>query len=370
MKSCLKGKYAGNPKSYLTFGGYVREIVGRSTWSNQIRRSIERVAGYRSSVIIAGPSGTGKELIATAIHRNSPRASGPFVAVACTSIPPALFASQLFGHVKGAFSGAEHDTLGSFRAAVGGTIFLDEIGELSLELQSQLLRLIQQRAVIPVGSHKSIPVDIRLVTATNLQLEKEVQAGRFRLDLFYRLNVVKLSTIALNQRVEDISPLCEHFLNCFCIENGLPRKHLSRSATRFLESCQWPGNVRQLQNVLERAVVFTEGDDITDRDLLDLVEPEESLSFLDAQNKDGCPVKAAFPVTLDFAGPQKPPCCHCGDSWPKLEDCERRLIHETLEQTHYNQSAAARLLGVDRRLLLRKIEKLGILLPYSRSRAA
>ncbi|MGD0382946.1 MAG: sigma-54 dependent transcriptional regulator [Thermoguttaceae bacterium] len=346
------------------------ELIGGSKWAEQIRRSIERVAGYRCNILIEGPSGTGKELIASAIHRFSGRVKEPFVAVDCTSIPSTLFPSQLFGHVKGAFSGAEHDTLGSFRAADGGTIFLDEIGELSLELQCQLLRVVQQRAVVPVGSHKSIPVDVRVLAATNLQLEKEVQAGRFRLDLFYRLNVVKLTTTALNERVEDISPLCEHFLNCFCIENGLPRKYLSRSAVGFLESCQWPGNVRQLQNVLERAVVFSEDDEITDRHLMDLVEPEETRSILDAQNNDECPVQSALPLTLDFVGPQKPPCCQCGASWPKLSECERRLIRETLEKTHYNQSAAARLLGIDRRLLLRKIEKLGILLPFSRNRAA
>ena len=346
------------------------ELIGRSKWAEQIRRSIERVAGYRCNVLIEGPSGTGKELIASSIHQLSGRVKEPFVAVDCTSIPATLFPSQLFGHVKGAFSGAEHDTLGCFRAADGGTIFLDEIGEISLELQCQLLRVIQQRAVVPVGSHKSIPVDIRLLAATNLQLEKEVQAGRFRLDLFYRLNVVKLATTALNERIEDISPLCEHFLNCFCIENGLPRKQLSQSAVGYLELCQWPGNVRQLQNVLERAVVFSEEDEITDRHLMDLVEPQERRSLSDAQNDDECPVRSTLPLALDFVGPQKPPCCHCGDSWPKLEECERRIIRETLEKTRYNQSAAARLLGVDRRLLLRKIEKLGILLPFSRSRAA
>ena len=346
------------------------DLIGKSKWAEQIRRSIERVAGYRCNILIEGPSGTGKELIASAIHQFSGRVKEPFVAVDCTSIPTTLFPSQLFVHVKGAFSGAEHDTLGSFRAADGGSIFLDEIGELSLELQCQLLRVIQQRAVVPVGSHKSIPVDIRLIAATNLQLEKEVQTGRFRLDLFYRLNVVKLTTTALNERIEDISPLCVHFLNCFCIENGLPRKHLSQSAVSFLESCQWPGNVRQLQNVLERAVVFTDDDEITDRHLMDLVEPKETPSFLDAQNDDECPARSTLPLTLDLAGPQKPPCCQCSDSWPKFEDCERRIIHETLEKTHYNQSAAARLLGVDRRLLMRKIEKFGILLPFSRSRAA
>lgn len=346
--------------------------MGRSTWSKQIRLSIKRVAGFRSNVIIIGPSGTGKELIAAAIHRQSIRAAAPFVAVDCASIPPTLFSSQLFGHVKGAFSGAECNTLGSFRAADGGAIFLDEIGELNLELQSQLLRVIQQRAVIPVGSHQSIPVDVRVIAATSRRLDEEVRAGRFRLDLFYRLNVVKLTATSLNERIEDVAPLCEHFLDCFCIENGLPRKRLSPSAVRFLESCQWPGNVRQLQNVLERAVVFVEGDEIIEGHLFDLVEPKETWPAIVQRDNVARQASGLFSLRSAAPGkPEKPLCCRCGcGSWPTLEECEHRLICETLEQTHYNQSAAARLLGVDRRLLLRKIQKLGIPLPCSRSRAA
>jgi two-component system, NtrC family, response regulator HydG len=213
-------------------------------------------------------------------------------------------------------------------------------------------------------------MDVRVLAATNCQLEMEVQAGRFRMDLFYRLNVVKLTTIPLNERIEDIAPLCEHFLDCFSIENGLPRKKLSPSAVCFLETCKWPGNVRQLQNVLERAVVFTEGDEITDRHLIDLVEPEETSPFFDRQIKDECLPPEILPLNRCTGKPARPLCYQCGDSWPKLEECERRLIYETLEHTNYNQSAAARLLGVDRRLLLRKIQKLGISLPFSRSRVA
>ncbi len=165
-------------------------IIGCSPWAREIRRSIERAAGVQSTVLIVGPSGTGKELIARAIHQQSRRSAGPSIAVDFTSIPAGLFPSQLFGHVKGAFSGASCDTLGSFRAADGGTIFLDEIGELGLDLQAQLLRVIQDRAVTPVGHHGSLTVDVRIIAATNRDLHGDVAAGRFRLDLYYRLNVV------------------------------------------------------------------------------------------------------------------------------------------------------------------------------------
>jgi DNA-binding NtrC family response regulator len=350
-------------------------ILGRSIWSEHIRRSIKRVAGYNSSVLVVGPSGTGKELISAAIHRHSRRAGAPFIAVDCTSIPASLFSSQLFGHVKGAFSGAEYETLGSFRAADGGTIFLDEIGELSLELQSHLLRVIQQRTVIPVGSHQSIPVDVRVIAATSRQLETEVAEGRFRLDLFYRLNVVKLTAKALRERPEDVAPLSEHFLDLFSIENGLPHKRISPEGMRFLESCAWPGNVRQLQNVLERAVVFTDEDEISERHLINLIEPEETSRLLAGQSSETRNEEFSPPMTLPLISPAVKPgkalCCQCGGgSLPKLQECEYRLICETLEQTNYNQSAAARLLGIDRRLLLRKIRKFGIPLPCSRSRAA
>ena len=194
------------------------------------------------------------------------------MAVDCTSIPARLFASQLFGHVKGAFSGASCDTLGSFRAADGGTIFLDEIGELGLDLQAQLLRVIQDRAVIPVGHHRSLPVDVRIIAATNRDLHGDVAAGRFRLDLYYRLNVVKLTTTPLSNRPEDIEPLCRGFLERWSIENGLPHRRLSPAVPQALRDYDWPGNVRQLQNVLERATVFTDSDEIAPEHLLEALD--------------------------------------------------------------------------------------------------
>jgi transcriptional regulator with GAF, ATPase, and Fis domain len=358
-------------------------IIGDSPWANTIRQSIRRAAMGSSTVLIVGPTGTGKELIARAIHHASGRARGPLVPVDCTSIPPGLFASQLFGHVKGAFSGADWDTLGSFRAADRGTVFLDEIGELGAELQSQLLRVIQERAVIPVGCHRSIPVDVRIIAATNRDLASEVALGSFRLDLYYRLNVIKLKTTPLAQRPDDIGPLCRSFLDRWSIENGLPLRPLSANAVRLLTQCEWPGNVRQLQNVLERAVVLTDGNEIT---------ADHLAGILDMEPWPAIPVRGADPAMSrhaecfqddvrpgqpeGIAGRQaertpcecRPACCTSRHGrWPTLAECEACLIRAALEQAFYNQSAAARLLHIDWRLLARKMRKYGIQVPRCRS---
>ena len=208
------------------------QIVGRSAWTQSVRDSVLQAARFRSTVLITGPSGTGKELIAAAIHQHSSQCSDAYVPVDCTSLSGELFASHLFGHVKGAFTGANYDRLGCFRVADKGTIFLDEIGELSADLQSKLLRTIQERVVVPVGSDQPAPVDVRIIAATNRDLASEVRSGRFRLDLFYRLNVLSIEIPALRERVEDIEPLAVQFLEKLVSEQGFPRKRVFRSRGR------------------------------------------------------------------------------------------------------------------------------------------
>jgi DNA-binding NtrC family response regulator len=321
-------------------------VVGRSAWTQALRQRILQVAPFSSNVLITGSSGTGKELIARAIHHHSPRSSQPFVPVDCASLTGELFASHLFGHVKGAFTGADYQRLGCFRAAEGGTILLDEIGEISLELQAKLLRTIQERAVVPLGSEKPLPVNVRIIAATNRNLAQEVDRGRFRLDLFYRLNVISLETLALRDRLEEIEPLAAHFLEKFAREQGIPRKRLSTAAVRSLQAHCWPGNVRELQNVLERAAVFASGD----------VIDADAFGFLDEVRPSAAQIGASAPAP-EVLSPA------CGNSWSTLDDVEREHITRTLAHTYFNQSAAARLLNIDRASLARKIQRYGIQVP-------
>ena len=237
----------------------IDRIVGISAWSDQVRRSIELVAAHQSSVLIMGPSGTGKELIARAIHGCSGRSKKPFIPVDCAVTTGTLFASHMFGHVKGSFTGATSSTLGCFRAADAGTIFLDEIGEMELELQAKLLRVLQQRVVVPVGSHDELAVDVRVLAATNRDLAVEVNEGRFREDLFYRLNVVAIRTSPLRERPEDVPILAERYLTELAVRHGMPMGTLAPEAVAILQEYAWPGNVRELENVLERAVMFSTG---------------------------------------------------------------------------------------------------------------
>lgn len=333
------------------------QIIGSSGWAQRIREEVVRAAAHNSNVLISGPTGTGKELIARVLHTASPRADHPFIPADCAALPGELFASQMFGHVKGAFTGAISSSLGCFRAADRGTIFLDEIGELDPVMQASLLRVIQERTVIPLGSHESNPVDVRIVAATNRDLAREVRQGRFREDLYYRLKVISLSTDALSRRPEDIPLLAEHFLAKLAIDNGLDQKWLSTGATNLLKSYFWPGNVRQLFNVLERAVVYSHGDTIGPEAMPDLAEEVMSQ-----------PTSAETFATPEAASPEFDSDGRFDDDidpelsrdFPTLAEIERRHIVDALEQANYNQTAAADLLGITYKILARKVRQLGI----------
>ena len=224
---------------------------------------VEKVAPARTTVLVVGESGTGKELVARALHRKSPRGSGPFVPVNCGAIPEGLIESELFGHVRGAFTGAQVDKEGLFQAAIGGTLFLDEIGELPAALQVKLLRAIQDRRIRAVGATEDLDVDVRLVAATNRDLQADVRLGRFREDLYYRLNVIQIRVPPLRDRREDIPVLAEHFLRRFGAEAGRGPLRLGVQALRRLDAYEFPGNVRELENLIERAVTLSDGQEVT-----------------------------------------------------------------------------------------------------------
>lgn len=357
----------------------IQRIGGVSPWADQVRRSIELVATRNSSVLVMGPSGTGKELIARAIHACSGRSSKPFIPVDCAVTTGTLFASHMFGHVKGSFTGATSSTLGCFRAADGGTIFLDEIGEMELELQAKLLRVLQQRTVVPVGSHQEIPVDVRVLAATNRDLAREVAAGRFREDLFYRLNVVAIQTLPLRDRPEDIPVLATRYLAELAARHGMPLCSLSAAAIGILQAYQWPGNVRELENVLERAVMFSSGDEIDPDSLTGLMgdglagrptftDPLVAAAHRGVVSPTGLPgvyrvepnVQSPRPQGPVQADPGRPGAGDDPQSWPTLADVERVHLERTLAATMQNKSLAAKMLGIDRSVLRRKLQRYGL----------
>ena len=369
MKS---GDTAGRSRSALD------KFIGQSEWTQRVRRRIGQIANHKYGVLITGPSGTGKELIARAVHTCSERHARPFIPVNCAAIPTGLFSSQLFGHVKGAFTGAQFASIGCFRAADQGTIFLDEVGELDLDCQAKLLRVLQEKVVTPVGSTDEITVDVRTVAATNRNLIDEVRAGRFRLDLYYRLNVISVETLGLADRRDDILGLASHFLAKTAVECGSDLKYLSPAAMTLLEQYEWPGNVRELENCIERAVVFSESSEIGPEAFDGLhSSPSSSLSLpmSSVVERAGQPPASdvEIPPPMIFPGgatneefrrqPQPPisPDQPLRESkWPTLAQIEARHIRATLRETYFNQSAAARLLGIDRKSLARKMKKYGI----------
>ena len=308
-------------------------IIGESSAMKEVYKMVERVSQATSNVLVTGQSGTGKELVARAIHSNSDRSKKPFLAINCGAIPENLVESELFGHKKGSFTGANADKDGVFVAAHGGTVFLDEVAEIPLNLQVNLLRVIQEREVKPVGSNQMVSFDTRIIAATNKDLEKEVEEGNFRDDLYYRLNVVEISLPPLEQRKEDIPLLAHHFLQKYNKELKHNLKGITSDAMGAMMAYQWKGQVRELENVIERAVLLSDGDFLTIEDL--------PASFKKSAGSDD------FQMDSD-----------------KLDEAikvfEKHHIQSVLKRTEGNKSEAARLLGIDPSTLYRKMERLGV----------
>jgi len=308
-------------------------IIAASRPMQQLFEKVAMVAPSEATVLISGESGTGKELVAGAIHQNSPRNERPMVKVNCAALPDTLLESELFGHAKGAFTGAERVRRGRFQLADRSTIFLDEIGEMAPATQAKILRAIQEREIEPLGSSRTIRIDTRIIAATNKNLEREIAAGRFRQDLYYRLNVVHLEVPPLRQRREDIPLLADFFLKKFARKNRVMIKGFTPRALDILMRHDWPGNVRELENLLERAVILSRGDMIT---------PAEFPPPLNVRDgKEGRDAISLPPAT-------------------SLKEMKRELIVRTLEETGGNRTHAARILGISRRTLQLKLKSYDI----------
>jgi len=305
------------------------DLIGSSNSMREVQKTIGLVADSDATVLITGETGTGKEVVARTIHRVGARGAGPFMALNCAAIPPDLLESELFGHVKGAFTGAVLERKGAFREAHGGTLFLDEIGDMDLAMQAKILRAIQERVVTPVGGRPQ-KINVRIVAATHRDLEQWVKQGLFREDLFYRLNVVPIELQPLRKRAADIVPLAEHFLALA----SSPNRQLSNDAVQRLTDHAWPGNVRELRNAMERVAVMCRSDIVTALDL----------GFL----------TAAPSLEADVAGSSS------GDLSSAVENLERRMIAEALAESKGNRAEAARRLGIHRQLLHAKAEKYGL----------
>ncbi len=309
----------------------LEELVGDSPAMRDVFALVRKVATTRSAVLITGETGTGKELVARAIHRLSDRSGQLFVPLNCSAIPGELLESELFGHVRGAFSGAHADRVGKFQAADGGTLFLDEIGDMELRLQAKLLRVLEEGVVEPVGANRRVPVDVRIVSSTNRDLEDAIREGSFREDLFYRLNVFRFELPPLRERREDIEELARFFLAGFAAELGKPQLRLGERALSRLHSYEWPGNVRELRNLIERAAVLAEDAEIAEvlGSAMEVPDREEG----DARGFD-----------LSTA----------------VNEVERRTILRALVEAEDNKPRAAELLGIGERTLWTKLKKHGI----------
>ncbi|MCK9364304.1 MAG: sigma-54 dependent transcriptional regulator [Syntrophales bacterium] len=308
-------------------------IIARSAKMRGLVDTLSLVAPSDATVLIMGESGTGKEVVANAIHHNSLRAGQAFIKVSCAALPETLLESELFGHEKGAFTGAMARREGRFQLADDGTIFLDEIGEMSTAVQTKLLRVLQEKEFQPLGSNRTVKVDIRVIAATNRELEAEVKSGRFREDLYYRLNVVPIMLPPLRERKEDIPPLAEHFLSLYCSKSGKALKGIAGKAMDLLVRYDWPGNIRELENCIERAVIMAREAAIIPADfplVIQMLSPAEGKEFLD--------ISSGFSIS----------------------EMEKALIIKTLADMGGNRTRAAKSLGINRRTLQNKLKEYGL----------
>ncbi len=321
LKSKQKVLIAGQDQGYEI-------MIGSSQPMEQVLNTVKKVAVTDANILILGENGTGKELIARAIHKASKRRDEVFISVDLGAISESLFESELFGFKKGAFTDAKEDRAGRFEAASKGTIFLDEIGNLSFSLQSKLLSVLQSRKVVRLGTNKEIPIDVRLICATNMPLYQMVKEGKFRQDLLYRINTVELNIPPLRERIDDISPLVDHFLQIYCKKYKMPLKRLNASTMKRLEKHHWPGNVRELQHAVERAVIMSESNILQPQDFF-LSQMDDQIEGMEPDNYN-------------------------------LEDTERLLIRKVIDKHGGNISKAAKELGLTRASLYRRIEKYGL----------
>jgi DNA-binding NtrC family response regulator len=305
------------------------EMLGESQAIQSVFQLVETVADSGTTILVTGESGTGKELVARAIHARGPRRDRPFVALNCAAMPVTLLESELFGHVRGAFTDARRDRPGLFVQASGGTLFLDEIGDMPMEMQAKLLRVLQERKVRPVGSDKEIPFDVRLITATNRDLESDIEQGRFRSDLYFRVNVVAIDLPPLRARNRDVLILAQSFLERAALRLDKAVKDISQAAAQRLLDYDWPGNVRELENCIERAVTLTKFSQIAVEDLPERIREHRSERFV---------IDATDPASL-----------------LSLAEVELRYIQRVLAAVGGNKSRAAKILGLDRRSLYRRI---------------
>lgn len=318
-----------NLKKQLQGDNSFDNFIGNSEIIVKLKKLVRRVSSTDSTVLVLGESGTGKDLISKAIHHHSPRCSGPFISINCAALPENLLESELFGYKKGAFTGAIKDKDGLFKVADGGTFFLDEVGNTSLAIQVKLLKVLEEKKITPLGETKPISVDVRLIAATNSDLDEEVKSGRFRADLFYRLNVIPIDIPALRERTEDIEILALHFIKKYCQKINIPEKELSQEALEVLKKYQWPGNVRELENTLERAVLLNRTDKLELSDFPEKLCAKQQI------------------VTISEANPIN----------PTLESIEKAYIHFVMAQTGGKKTKAAKILGIDTSTLYRKIER-------------